>query len=89
MLKHYDWDPAKNLDIQKKHGISFPEIVSLIGQGNLVKVVINRGPAYPDQKVLLVRKGKAIYMVPFEKRVGTLWLITAFYSPFYTKKHSR
>ena len=86
---HFDWDPAKNLEVQQKHGISFEEIIGLIRRGGLLKTVINRKPEYPDQKVMLVRKGKAIYMVPFEIREGKRWLITAFFSQKYTNKYLR
>jgi uncharacterized DUF497 family protein len=86
---HFDWDPAKNLEVQQKHGISFEEIISLIRRGSLLKTVINRSPEYPNQKVMLVRKGKAIYMVPFEIREGKRWLITAFFSQNYTDKYLR
>ena len=86
---HFDWDPSKNGEVQKKHGITFQEIVSIIGRGGLVKTVINRSSNHPDQKVMLVRKGKAIYMVPFENRDGNRWLITVFFSQKYTKKYSR
>lgn len=85
----FDWDPPKNAEIQEKHGISFQEIVGLISRGGFVKTVINRSPDYPDQKVMLVRKGKAIFMVPYENRGGKRWLITAFYSQKYTKKYPR
>lgn len=86
---HFDWDPGKNEEIQQKHGISFEEIVSLISRGNLVKVVANKSPKYPDQKVMLVRRGSAIYMVPFENRDGRRWLITAFFSEKLTARYSR
>lgn len=88
-MMHFDWDQAKNIEIQQKHGISFQEIVGLIRRGCLVKTVINRNTDYPDQKVMLVRKGNAIYMVPFEARGGKRWLITAFFSQKYTSKFLR
>lgn len=81
--------PAKNIEVQEKHGITFQEIVSLIRRGGLVKTMINKSPDYPDQKVMLVRKGKAVFMVPYENRNGKYWLITAFFSQKYTNKYSR
>jgi hypothetical protein len=38
---------------------------------------------------MLVRKGKAIYMVPYETRGKAHWLITAFYSERLTQKYLR
>jgi uncharacterized DUF497 family protein len=86
---HFDWDPQKDAEIREKHGVSFEEIIGLIRRGGLIKTVINRSPTYPDQKVMLVRKGKAVFMVPFETRNGKRWLITAFFSQKYTSKYSR
>jgi uncharacterized DUF497 family protein len=85
----YDWEADKDAEIQEKHGISFQEIRTLIERRQLVKILENRSATYPGQKILLVRKGKAIYMVPFEIRDNKRWLITAFYNDYYTKKYSR
>lgn len=85
----FDWDEAKDLEVQEKHGVSFQEIRRLIERGGLLKVVLNRSSQYSGQKALLVRKGNAVYMVPFERRGETRWLITVFYSAYYTKKYSR
>lgn len=84
---NYEWDEEKDLEVQEKHGISFLEVVSLIERRHLLGIFENRGPDYPGQKVLLVRKGKAVYMVPFETRNGKRRLITAFYSEYYTNKY--
>jgi uncharacterized DUF497 family protein len=82
----FEWDEDKDLEVQEKHGITFQEIRSLIERRQLLGIVENRSSTYPGQKVLLVRKGKAVFMVPFEIRNGKKRLITAFYSDYYTKK---
>jgi uncharacterized DUF497 family protein len=81
------WDEEKDLEIQERHGISFQEIRNLIERRHLLGIVQNRSGTYSGQKVMLVRKGKAVYMVPFEIRDGKRRLITAFYSEYYTKKY--
>lgn len=86
---HFDWDPEKNEEIQEKHEISFPEIVELISRGGLIKSMRNPSDKYPNQKVMLVRRGKAVYLVPYEVRGVSYWLITAFYSERFTQKYSR
>lgn len=86
---HYDWDPAKNIEIQNKHGISFEDVVSLIARGGLLKTIFNPSTNYPGQKIMVIRIAKAIYMVPFDDKGNTHWLITAFYSEKLTKKYSR
>jgi uncharacterized DUF497 family protein len=86
---HFDWDPLKNEEIIEKHGISFDEIVSLVARGRLIKTVLNPSANHKGQLVMLVRKGKAVYMVPFENRGPTHWLITAFYSEVLTNKYLR
>jgi uncharacterized DUF497 family protein len=85
----FHWDAEKDLEIQEKHGISFQEIRDLIERRHLLAIVVNRSPEYPGQKALLVRKGKVVFMVPFEIRDGKRRLITAFYSEFFTKKYLR
>lgn len=85
----YQWDEEKDQEIQEKHGISFQEIRELIERRQILGIVANKSQAYATQKVLLVRRGKAVYMVPYEIRDGKKRLITAFYSDFYTKKFSR
>jgi uncharacterized DUF497 family protein len=82
----FEWDDDKDLEVQEKHGISFQEIRSLIERRQLLGIIENRSAVYPGQKVLLVRKGKAVFMVPFEIRNGKKRLITAFYSDYYSKK---
>jgi uncharacterized DUF497 family protein len=86
---HYAWDPEKNEEIQERHGISFEEIVALISKGGLIKSLKNPSDRYPDQKIMLVRKTKAVYMVPYETRGDMNWLITAFYSEKFTQRYSR
>lgn len=85
----YDWDPAKNDEIHNDHGITFPQIVELISRGGLIGTAPNPSPKYPGQKLLLVRRGETVYVVPFEIKGNTRWLITAFYSEKFTKKYSR
>ena len=84
----YEWDPNKNQEIQEKHGISFDEVINLIGKGFLWKTVGNPSHKYKGQKILLVRKSRSIYMVPFENREGKCRLITAFYSKYFTEQYS-
>jgi len=61
----------------------------VISRGGLIKSVKNPSGKYPGQKILLVRKGKAVYMVPYESRGDRYWLITAFYSEKLTNKYAR
>lgn len=84
---NFEWDSEKNEQIKKDHEISFEEIVALIAKGCLVTTLDNPSPNYKGQKIFLVRKGKAIYMVPFERRQGKFRLITAFFSQNFTKKY--
>jgi uncharacterized DUF497 family protein len=86
---NFEWDLAKNEEVQRDHDISFEEVVSLIGRGYLIKTMSNPSPKHKGQKIFLVRRGKAVYMVPFEKREGKYRLITAFFSQFFTDKYSR
>ena len=84
---NYEWDPNKNKEIQEKHGVSFEEIVNLIGRGFLIKTKINPSKKHKGQKIFLVQKGRAIFVVPFENRNNKQRLITAFYSQKYTHQY--
>ena len=86
---NFEWEPEKNEEVQKEHDISFEEVVNLVARGNLIKTMTNPSAKYKGQKLFLVRRGKAVYVVPFEKRLGKYHLITAFYSEYFTKKYSR
>ena len=85
---YFDWDAQKNEETQNKHGISFEEIVTLIARGGFIKSVKSQSDKYQGQKIMLVRKGKAIYLVPYETRGEKHWLITAFYSEKFTRKYT-
>lgn len=67
---NFEWEPEKNDEVQKDHGISFEEVVRLIARGHLIKTLSNPSPKYKGQKIFLIRKGKAVFMVPYEKRQG-------------------
>lgn len=86
---NFEWDPAKNEEVQRDHGISFEEVVTLISRGHLLKTLTNPSLKYKNQRIFLIRKGKAVYMVPFEKREGKYRLITAFFSQSFTDKYLR
>lgn len=81
----YEWNEEKAQEVLEKHGVSFEEIVSLIGRGFLKDVVSNPSKKYKGQKVFLVRKGNSILMVPFEKRNKKTRLITTFPNQHYTE----
>lgn len=81
---NFEWDPDKDREVREKHGISFEEVVSLIGRGFLLKTLRNPSPKHKGQKIFLIRRGSAVYMVPYEKRNGKYRLITAFYSKHFT-----
>ena len=84
---NFEWDPDKAREVLANHGVSFEEIVNLIGRGFLVKTMVNPSKKHRGQKVFLVRKANSIYMVPFERRHGKYRLITAFYSKYFTQKY--
>ena len=81
---NFEWDPEKDEEIQQKHGISFEEVVNLMGRGFLLKVARNPSPKHKGQKIFLVQKDNAVFVVPYEKYQGKYRLITAFYSQHYT-----
>ena len=85
----YEWDPGKAKEVEEKHGISFDEVVHLIGRGFLWKIVNNPSRKHKGQKAFLVCRERSIFMVPFENREHKCRLISAFYSKFFSEQYRR
>ncbi len=75
----FDWDPEKNEWLKRERGISFEEIVVLLGKGLLWKDAPHPSPGnYPNQRVFLVPVDDYIYFVPYIVDGETFFLKTAF-----------
>lgn len=76
MAMKFEWDPAKNIQIQEQRGISFEVIVAILetGQYNVLE-----HPARPNQKIATLIFEDYPWDVPFvEQEDGSFFLKTAY-----------
>lgn len=82
----FEWDSDKNEQIKTERGISFEEIVLLLGAGKLWAVTKHWNPLkYPTQKIFLIPIDGRIIAVPFVQNKEKIFLKTAFPSRKMTK----
>ena len=64
LVKHFDWDDAKNAKLQAERGIGFEEIVFHIERGDLLDVLEHPHPErYAGQRIFVVRRDDYVYLV--------------------------
>jgi uncharacterized DUF497 family protein len=81
----YDWNSEKNEWLIKNRGISFEEIIYLIGSGEL-KAILEH-PKKSNQKIFVIEREGYAYNVPFvEQEDGTCFLKTIYPSRASTKR---
>ena len=86
----FDWDPEKNEQLKRERGISFEEIVLLLGTGQLWAVSKHwKREKYPHQRVFLIPIDGYIYAVPFVRDKDAYFLKTAFPSRKLTKQYRK
>ena len=89
-MKHYIWDPEKNERLKRDRGISFERVVLHIEQGDLLDILEHPNfGRYPDQRLLIVRMGDYVFVVPSVADESTIVLKTIFPSRKLTKQYIR
>ena len=78
-MKSVKWNKLKNDRLKKARGISFDEII----RGKLIAV--KRHPKKEYQDIMLFEYKNYIWVVPFVKSSGEMFLKTLFPSRKYTK----
>ena len=75
----FRWAEDKNKELVKKRGIGFEEIVSRIKAGDVIDIKENPNKLkYPGQMIYVVKTDKYVYLVPFIKKGGEIFLKTIF-----------
>ena len=88
LVKHFDWDDAKNAKLQAERGIGFEEIVFHIERGDLLDVLEHPHPErYAGQRIFVVRRDDYVYLVPFVEDEHTVFLKTIIPSRKATKQY--
>jgi uncharacterized DUF497 family protein len=86
----YDFDPEKNAWLVRERGISFEQIIALIGAGKLVRVLEHPDKKkYPNQLLYEVDVDGYIYVVPAVRRGRSLFLKTIYPSRKAIPQHRK
>lgn len=87
-MKYFDWDPGKNDRLRSERGVCFEDVVTAIGEGNLLEVLDHHNPGkYPNQKIYVVKIEDYAYLVPFVDEEDKRFLKTIYPSRKMTKKY--
>ena len=90
MMKDYSWNEEKNKRLKESRGISFEEVIFYLEKGDGLDVVNNPNQIrYRDQKMLVVRINKYVYLVPFVETEKGVFLKTIIPSRKATKIYLR
>ncbi len=85
--KNFNWNPEKNLLLQKERGISFERIVFEIAGGNELAVLEHPNQEkYPGQKISMIQVEDYVYAVPFVETDSEIFLKTIIPSRKATKQ---
>lgn len=76
-MKYFNWNPNKNVILQKERNISFEEVVFHIEKGDEVDIFDhpNQG-RYPNQKISVVFIDDYAYLVPYVESETEIFLKT-------------
>ena len=85
----FRYNEDKNIDLLKKRGIGFEEIIVEINNGNLIDIVSHHNTIkYPNQKIMMVRCLGNIFCVPYIiESKNIIFLKTLYPSRKATKKY--
>jgi uncharacterized DUF497 family protein len=90
MEGEFQWSPEKNERLLKERGIGFEEIVELIAEGHLIRILEHPNrERYPGQRLLEIDVQGYVHLVPAVENKGGLFLKTIFPSRKATKLRGR
>jgi len=90
MERVFLWSPEKNEILMRERGIGFEEIVELIADGHLLRILEHPNrERYPNQKMLEVDVQGYVYLIPFVESEQGLFLKTIFPSRKATRTRRR
>ena len=74
-MKPIRWNADKSLSLKSERGVSFEEVLSVISQGGLLRVMDHPNRAkYGHQKMLVVRIRDYAYLVPYVENEQEIFL---------------
>ena len=83
----YDWSEEKDKQLRKERGIGFEDIIFHIQEGDVFLTATHPNrQKYPNQKILYVKVGDYVFLVPYVEDEGKKFLKTIIPSRKATKK---
>jgi uncharacterized DUF497 family protein len=87
-VKPFDWNELKNAMLTAERGVSFEDVQTAVEKGNLLDVITHPNQRkYPGQKLLIIRIGNYVFVVPCIENEKALFLKTIYPSRKFTKKY--
>ena len=86
-MKPYRFNEDKDKFLREKRKIGFLDIIKAVEEGHVLKSIDNPNrKKFPNQKMMLVKIKKYIYVVPYVETENEIFLKTIYPSRKYTKK---
>ena len=85
-MRIFAWNEVKSRVLKMTRGISFDDILTKIEKQGYFESIRHSNPnRYPNQKIMLVKLKRYIYLVPYVRTGGRYFLKTVFPSRKLTK----
>ena len=87
-MKHFAWNPKKNLELIETRKISFERVIYHIENHGYLDIIQHPNTEkYPNQKMFILNIENYAYLVPFVESAEELFLKTIIPSRKATKKY--
>lgn len=87
-MKYFDWDKEKNRLLQNERDVSFEDVITAIGEGQVLDIIEHPNKTrYPNQRIFIVNINEYIYLVPFIEDEEKVFLKTIIPSRKATKQY--
>ena len=87
-MSEFDWNDEKSESLEKTREICFEDIVILVQNGHLIKVIKHpKKDRYPKQNMMVIDVEGYIYLVPYVKSKGIRFLKTIIPSRKATREY--
>ena len=88
IVKRFNWDNNKNIELQKQRGISFEVVIYHIEIGRIVDILEHPNKTkYPNQRIFMININDYIYLVPFVENDKEVFLKTIIPSRKATREY--
>jgi uncharacterized DUF497 family protein len=89
-VKVFRWDNEKNEWLKKNRGVSFEQVVILMGREDVLETIEHPNQdKYPRQKIATIRIGDYAWLVPYVQESEDIFLKTIIPSRKATNKYVR